>query len=64
MASRYLVKVPITNDMSSFSTNAKSSPMETVEENALWDYNRSREHDGLPPLSKMPKGTTYTRIED
>lgn len=38
-------------DMGSYTTNAKGSAMETVEENALWDFNSARRHDGLPELT-------------
>jgi len=34
-----------------------------MEQNALWQYNGARAHDGLPPLKCMPKGTKYIRQE-
>jgi hypothetical protein len=37
-------------DMGSYTTIAKASHGETVEENALWDINSARRHDGLPEL--------------
>lgn len=37
--------------MGSYTTNAKGSMMETVLENALWDFNSARGHDGLPHLT-------------
>lgn len=42
----------------------RSSPMETLEENALWHYNKSREHDGLPPIDYLPDGTKFVTIEE
>ena len=64
MKTKYRVEFPVTKNMGSYSTVAKASPMETVEENALWDYNSARAHDGLPPLKVLPKGTKMTRIYD
>lgn len=29
-------------------------------EDALWQYNSCRAHDGLPPIKRMPRGTKYT----
>jgi hypothetical protein len=34
-----------------------SSPNETAEQNALWQFNRMREHDGLKPYAVLPAGT-------
>ncbi len=48
--------------MSPISYVVSGSYMETKEEEALWYYNKSREHDGLPPLDKLPKGTTFELI--
>lgn len=58
----YSVAIPATNDMSSYHTNATPSPSETVEDNALWQYNSARSHDNLPPLKKLPKGYTVTPV--
>lgn len=38
--------------------------METKEEEALWHYNRSRDHDGKKPLSALPNGTRFVLIEE
>jgi hypothetical protein len=54
-----IVKVPATEDQSPTSFVASQSSMETFEENALWTYNKMREHDGQPPLKRMPYGTKY-----
>lgn len=31
----------------------RDSPMETKEQNLLWDINKMREHDGLKPFEDM-----------
>jgi len=59
----YLVKVPPTKEQGSYISTAHSSPTKTMEQNALWQYNGARAHDGLPPLKCMPKGTKYIRQE-
>ncbi len=59
---KYKVTVPPTSDIGSYVTIVKDSYMETVAQVALWDYNKVREHDGLPQLSRMPNGTKYYRI--
>lgn len=62
---KYRVKIPFQDDMGSIDTFiATSSPMETNVENALWAFNRMREHDGLRPVSRLPLGTTFERIEE
>lgn len=63
MTNSFNVLVPITNDMSPSKFVVSESSMETKEEYALWEYNRMRGHDGLDPLTKMPNGTTYKRID-
>ena len=59
----YKVTVPPTRDQGSFSCIASASYMETMKQNALWSYNSSRAHDGLPPLSRMPAGTVYDKVQ-
>lgn len=58
----YKVNFPVTRDMGPYSTIAHESALETKEENALWDYNRARAHDGLAPFKQLPKGTTFQAI--
>ncbi len=55
----YIVKVPPTNEMGSFSTVAQEGYGETVAQNALWAYNDARKHEGLKKVKRMPAGTTY-----
>ena len=57
-----MCKVPPTRDVGSYSTSCGGNCGETYRKNALWHYNSCRAHDGLPPVTKMPPGTTYTRI--
>jgi len=51
--------VPPTKDQGSCCLLRTSSFFETFKENILWQYNKMREHDGLSPLKKMPRGTKY-----
>lgn len=50
--------IPTTRDQGSCTIIGVHSPMETCAQNALWDYNSSRAHDGQPPLANLPRGTT------
>lgn len=61
---KYNVYVPPTHEMGDYRTVTHSTYSETVAQNALWDYNNARAHDGLPPLRRMPKGTVYTKVKD
>ncbi len=56
--------MPITRNVSPVAIYCQAYSMETKEENALWDYNRIREHDGLPPLDTLPEGTTFEAVEN
>lgn len=57
---KYLVKVPPTKDMGSYSAICRGNYMQSYQQDALLDYNHARAHDGLDPLCRMPKGTIYT----
>jgi hypothetical protein len=56
---KYTVKVPPTAQVGSYQTTVTSGRSETPAQQALWDYNSCRAHDGLPPVSRMPAGTSY-----
>lgn len=56
--------IPATRDQGSYTAVGTSSYMESASENALWDYNRCREHDGLRPLKHFPRGTTSKRLDE
>ena len=58
----WICSVPPTVQMSSYKTNCRASNLESKEQNALWDYNSARAHDGLSPLPRMPTGTTYKAV--
>jgi hypothetical protein len=51
--------VPPTKNQGSCSLLGTSSLMETFKQNILWQYNKMREHDGFPPVKRMPDGTAY-----
>lgn len=59
---RYRFTVPPTAEQGSHAGTCSASARETYRQNALADYNSARAHDGLPPLSRMPRGTRYARI--
>jgi hypothetical protein len=59
---RYVTIVPVTNDQSPARFIASATYMETMRQNALWHYNKMREHDGQEPLKRMPKGTRYEKV--
>ena len=62
---KFKVTVPFVDDMGSVSPFIVSdSYTETKAQAALWTINSMRDHDGLPHLSRMPNGTTYTRIAE
>lgn len=60
----YTARFPITHDMSPITYTVSETAMETKEENALWHYNRSREHDCLPPLDELPEGVVFVAHDD
>ena len=60
---RYKVTVPPTWEQGSYTTAVTGSYGQTYRQEALQDYNSCRAHDGLPPIKRMPKGTTYKPIE-
>lgn len=57
---KYIVKVPPTAEVGSYQTTTSTGGRETYRQKALWNYNSCRAHDGLPPVKRMPAGTTYT----
>ena len=48
-------------EMGSYNTWAFTDRSETVAQQALWDYNSARKHDGLVPVKRMPAGTKYRK---
>jgi hypothetical protein len=62
---RYRVTVPFIDDMGSVSPFIVSEyATYTKHEDALWHLNNMRDHDGLAPLSRLPKGATFAKLED
>ena len=59
---KYIVEVPPTMDQGNFKFNVSDGVYETAAQDALWQYNSARAHDGQEPLKRMPNGTTYTRM--
>ena len=59
----YLVKVPPTMEMGSYSTKVTGAYTQSKEKEALWDYNSARAHDGLRKLKRMPNGTKYIKFK-
>lgn len=59
----YTVNVPPTWEQGSYTTRVRSTYYETYRQAALRDYNSCRAHDGLTPLKRMPRGTTYTEYK-
>ncbi len=62
----FKITVPPTTEQGSYSTivSAAGKFGMTAAQEALWDYNSARAHDGLPPLKRMPKGTKYQSIKN
>lgn len=58
----YRFTVPPTMEQGGYVGTCRSGYGETYRQHALWDYNSARAHDGLPPLSRMPKGTKYMKL--
>ena len=62
---RYKAIIPFTDDMGSVSPiMCEDSLMESAEENALWQLNSMRDHDGLPHLEELPPGVQFEVVED
>ena len=55
---RIRYKIPTVRDQGPCIIVGVDSCIETAREDALWQYNRMREHDGQPPLAGLPLGTT------
>jgi hypothetical protein len=49
--------IPASHQVGNCEIVGVSSLMETARENALWQYNSMRAHDGLPPVVSFPNGT-------
>jgi hypothetical protein len=56
----YVITVPPTAEVGSYKTKHCGSKTE-ARKHALWDYNKAREHDGLPPVKRLPAGTKVAK---
>lgn len=56
----YVITMPPTAEVGSYKTKHCGSKAE-AREHALWDYNKAREHDGLPPVQRLPAGTKVAK---
>jgi hypothetical protein len=64
MMARYRVTVPFIPSMGSIAPFiATDSYGETKQQNALWTINNMRDHDGLPHLTRLPRGTNFERVD-
>lgn len=62
---KFRVVVPFVDDMGSITPFIVTATAYETKARAALDFlNRMRDHDALPHLSRMPNGTTYTRIEE
>lgn len=57
----YKTTVPPTLEMGSYSSTFTGTKAQ-AKENALWDYNSARAHDGLEPLAKLPRETKIEQV--
>lgn len=65
MNNKYKVLVPFQHELGSISPFiVRDTPMTSKAADALWHLNKMREHEGLPPLTRMPNGTKYEKIAD
>ena len=61
---KYRAIVPFIPDMGSVSpTHCEDTGWETKEESLLWSLNKMRDHDGLPHLTKLPRGVKWERVK-
>jgi len=58
---KYNVHIPATMDQSEYEFVCTDNFI-SVAKDALQDYNANRDHDGQPPLNRMPNGTIYSPI--
>lgn len=63
MAKRYKASFATGWNMSAISFIVTGSTMETPWQEAMWHYNRAREHDGLPAVSVVPKGSKLIPLD-
>lgn len=62
---KYRMEATFIPDMGSISAMDMTTTRygETKEEQALWHINSMRRHDGLPELTRLPKGIKFTKVK-
>ena len=61
---KYRAIIPFIPDMGSVSpTIVTESAWETKSANLLWSLNHMRDHDGLPRLTRLPRGVKWERVK-
>jgi hypothetical protein len=61
---KYNFTVPPTENIGSFAGVCQDGFGQNFRQDALWQYNSAREHDGFEPVKRMPAGTEYRGIFD
>ena len=62
---KYIAKFPYTDAIGTVdSVIVSDKPMESKEEEALWYFNKCREHDGLRPITVLPFNTVFLVAEE
>lgn len=62
---KYRMEATFIPDMGSISAmDVQETRYETKEEQALWQINSMRRHDGLAELTRLPRGIKFTYISD
>jgi hypothetical protein len=60
---KYKVTIPFQDDMGSIAPFiAKSTTLLSAREDALWEFNSMRRHDGLPERKRLPNGTKFEPV--
>lgn len=60
----YKASIPYLPSMGSVSPiMCRDTPLRSKEEDCLDELNRMRDHDGLPPWPRLPKGVVFSRQE-
>lgn len=59
----YVVNVPPTREQGSYKTFFCGRRTD-VRSTALWEYNKARAHDGLPPVKRLPRGTKVSATRE
>lgn len=62
---KYRMESTFIPDMGSISAmDVTETRYETKEEQALWQINSMRRHDGLKEYKRLPKGIKFTKVKE